>query len=206
MKQIKIGLIILICLTIINVVTWQFLDTKIAELKTERNRIIHSNWELLKTGDIKDIFDYIQARNPKLSTRDLADYVSYVFQLADDYQNSKYPVTPWEIFEISDIESEFKLNAVGDCGERGPMQLLPKTWNDLYQRFGFRTTDFENWYCSMAVATYLYSQLKTMYRGDKIKTIGFYNGGHRWQQKAATWNHIRKYQRASRGISKVRGL
>jgi len=206
MKQIKLGLIFLICLTIVNVVTWQFLNTKIVELKTERSRIIHSNWELLKTSDIKDIFDYIQERNPKLSTRELADYVSYVFQLADDYQNDLYPVTPWEIFEICDIESDFRLNARGTSGEYGPMQLLPKTWNAIYKRFGFHPADFENWYCNMAVATYLYSQVKTMYRGDVIKTIGFYNGGHRWQQKAAVWNHIRKYQRASRWISKARGI
>ena len=206
MKQIKIGLIILICLTVVNVVTWQFLDTKIGELKTERGRIIHSNWELLETGDIKDIFDYIQARNQKLSTRELADYVSYVFQLSDDYQNSKYPVTPWEIFEISDIESDFRLNARGASGEAGPMQIMPGTWKAIYKRFGFRPADFENWYCNMAVATYHYSELKTICCGDSIEAIGRYNGGAKWRDKHISRNHVRKYQRVSRGISKVRRI
>jgi soluble lytic murein transglycosylase-like protein len=204
MKSIKIALIILSFLTIVNIITWRVLDHKIAELKVERNQIIHSNWELLKSGDIKDIFDYIQDRNPKITVREMAEYVSYAFQLADDYQNNQYPVTVWEIFEISDIESSFVLNARGSSGEYGPMQLLPKTWNNLYQRFGFQPVDFKNWYCNMVVAVYLYSQLKTMYHGDAIQAIGFYNGGHKWQQKAMVWNHIRKYKRASRGISKVR--
>lgn len=201
MKRISWILLIVITASLVNIIAFKAINQ---ELERQKNQEIHEIWQCLsQTDNIKDIFDYIQDRNPKLTVREMADYVSYVFQLSDDYQNSKYPVTPWEILEISDIESKFELNAVGDCRERGPMQLLPKTWNDFYQKFGFRPTDFENWYCNMAVATYLYSQLKTMYHGDKIKAIGFYNGGHRWQQKAATWNHIRKYQRASRGIRAV---
>jgi len=134
----------------------------------------------------------------------LADYVSYVFQLADDYQNSKYPVTPWEIFEISDIESDFVLEARGTSGERGPMQLLPSTWDKIYKRFGFQPDDFENWYCNMTVATYLYSQLKAICRGDSVETIGRYNGGPRWREKFISRNHVKKYQRVSRGMRAVR--
>ena len=204
MKRISWFLVIVIITSFINIIAFKSINQ---ELTRQKNQEIHKIWQCLsQTNDVKDIFDYIQARNQKLTTRELADYVSYVFQLADDYQNDLYPVTPWEIFEICDIESDFRLNARGASGEAGPMQIMPKTWDDLYQRFGFHPADFENWYCNMAVATYLYSQVKTMYRGDVIKTIGFYNGGHRWQQKAAVWNHIRKYQRASRWISKARGI
>ncbi len=200
--KLKLALVILIIVSFVNIIAFKAINR---ELTRQKNQEIHEIWQCLsQTDNVKDIFDYIQARNPKLTIREMADYVSYVFQLADDYQNSEYPVTVWEIFEISDIESGFILTARGTSGEAGPMQLLPKTWNDLYQRFGFQSTDFENWYCNMIVSTYLYSQLKTMYRGDKIKAIGFYNGGHGWQQKDAAWNHIQKYQRASRGIRAVR--
>ena len=202
MKRISWFLVIVIITSFINIIAFKSINQ---ELTRQKNQEIHKIWQCLsQTNDVKDIFDYIQARNPRLTTRELADYVSYVFQLADDYKNESYPVTPWEIFEISDIESDFVLTARGTSGEAGPMQLLPSTWDKIYKRFGFQPADFENWYCNMTVATYLYSQLKTICRGDYVEAIGRYNGGNRWKEKLISRNHVRKYQRVSRGISKVR--
>lgn len=203
--KLKLGIIVLIIITILNIAAWSFLDFKIAELQSERNKIIHANWELLESsGNAKDIFDYIQERNPKMTIRELSDYVSYSHQLADDYKDKQYPVTVWEIFEISDIESNFNLSARGAAGEVGPMQILPSTWGKIYKRFGFKPADFENWYCNMAAATYHYSELKSVCRGDSVEAIGRYNGGYRWKEKFISRNHVRKYQRASRGMREVR--
>lgn len=147
-----------------------------------------------------NIFDYIIARNPKITTREVADLVMYAYQLGEEHQ-----IDPYQILAICDIESTFRLDPpVAAAGERGPMQLTPGVWALYYEQYGFRNSDFGNWACNTKVATAHLKELLNQHKGDWKGAIGEYNGGPRWQKKRQSLHHVKKFEVASRGILLLR--
>jgi hypothetical protein len=144
------------------------------------------------------IFDYIAAENKTMTTREIAEFVAYVYQVSNEEQ-----VDPYLIFAICDIESDFYLNKPGRDGERGPMQLMESTWALYYKQYGFSDSDFENWFCNTKIASVHFKGLLRKHKGNADMAIYEYNGGPMGFQKTQSQIHLRKFQIANRGVSQL---
>jgi hypothetical protein len=198
----KILILIIIVLSLITycniAINNQIIEESKKELTRKNQRI--AELEQVKYDQAPDnIFNYILAQNPDMSTRELADFVSYTYQLAEEFE-----LDPYKMLAACEIENSFKLNRPGGLGEQGPLQLMPDTWDKLYKRFGFGESDFTNWYCNYKVSAYHLKGLLVANNGDWNKAIGQFNGGGRWQKKQQSLFHVKKFQMASRGTLRYR--
>jgi soluble lytic murein transglycosylase-like protein len=166
---------------------------EIARLKAEKQELRFEQDTTMICGFATG---FMMADNLKADISEIPEFS----RLTVEYSN-EFGLNCYEVMTICEIESRFIVNSVGGCGEQGPAQLMEDTWNDYYQRFGYKPVDFYNWKCNYRVAVAFYADVLKMYKGDTESAIGYYNGGGRWREKKSTQRHIKKYLMASRGGS-----
>jgi soluble lytic murein transglycosylase-like protein len=145
------------------------------------------------------IIGYLSATDRRLITDELPEFAVLTVQYANENN-----LNPYEILPISQIESDFCLNPpTGDAGEEGPAQTTPGVWALYYKKFGYKPEDFTKWQANYRVAIAYYADLKKQYNGDVVKAIGNFNGGGNWANKKQSQYHVKKFELASRGISRL---
>lgn len=94
----------------------------------------------------------------------------YIYDKAKKY-SQKHNVPLNETLALMQQESSFDPNAVSSKGASGLMQLMPSTAKEL------GVTNIFDVDQNIEAGIKYYSQLKTKYKGDRVKAFGAYNAG-----------------------------
>jgi soluble lytic murein transglycosylase-like protein len=145
------------------------------------------------------IIGYLSATDRKLITDELPEFAVLTVQYANEFG-----VNPYDCLTFCQVENGFDLHTPGTSGEQGPGQVMKSTWDLYAKKFGYTPEDFYKWPCNYRVAICHYSALLIQHSGDVAGAIGEYNGGPKWANKKQSQYHVKKFELASRGISKLR--
>jgi hypothetical protein len=183
------------------------LEMEIADLKIKQ-KIERDNYEKEKEELKKEVNEtniiwgyvvgYLTNTNRSLITKELPKFAALTVQYAKELK-----VNPYDLLTICQIENGFDLHEPGDAGEQGPAQLMKRTWNGYYQKYGYQSADFYKWECNYRVASRHYSELLKHHKGNIKQAIYEYNGGSKGYLKKQCKIHFQKFQLAYQKIAKL---
>jgi hypothetical protein len=206
-----IGLFALCAIILLNqYLVWQGLEKVKSDYKTEieekiklesqqrQEQIDKTKKELGQIRLEDTTFGYIMAKQPALSTRQVADIITETFKCAEEFN-----MNPYTIFAMEEIESSFKPWAKGNDGERGLIQPLKSTFNLYKKQFNYTDKDFNDWRCTLRVGVAYMADLLKKYNGNWEKALANYNAGCGIDMFQKAKKHLDRYYIASRGLSKL---
>lgn len=88
-----------------------------------------------------------------------------------------FELDPLLLGAVGAVESQWHLDARGDAGEVGPMQILPATGEWIAGRLGLETYDLSDPETNIRFAAYYLSTLLRAEQGDLARALAAYNAG-----------------------------